>query len=68
MQDEKKICTGGEARAIVGVSDKREHLTLPDLSGTQWKYVFIQSTSRIKILPEGSHFMFCKPRFTIFLT
>jgi hypothetical protein len=58
MQDQKQKCTGPEARSIIGVSDiKRERMKLPD---TKWKYVFIQSTSRIRILSEGSHFMYCK--------
>ena len=54
------MCTGPKAHKVIGVSGKREPLMLPDLSGTPWKYVFIQSNSRIKILQEGSHFMFCK--------
>ena len=35
-------------------------MKLPDLSDTEWKYVFIQSTSRIRILSKDSHFMYCK--------
>ena len=54
------MCTGPTAREVIGINDKREFLTLPDLSGTQWKYVFIQSTSRIKTLLEGTYFIFCK--------
>ena len=68
IQDEEKICTGPSARKRIGVSIKRERLTLPDLSGTPWKYVFIQSTSRIKKLPAGTHFMFCKIAFNLQLT
>ena len=49
----------------MGISDKRELMILPDLSGTQWKYVFIQSTSRIRILPEESRFMFCKAAINV---
>ena len=60
MQDERRICTGRPARKIIGVSDKRETIKLPDLSGREWKYVFIQNTSRIQILPEGTLFMYCK--------
>jgi hypothetical protein len=62
LKDKKQRCTGSNARNIIGVSDKRELLTLPDhdLSGTQWKYVFIQSISRVRMLCEGTHFMFCK--------
>ena len=60
MQDKEQTCTGPKAREIIGVSDKRELLTLPDLSHTPWTYVFIQSTSRIRTLLEGTHFMFCK--------
>ena len=60
LQDKKHVCTGSKARNIIGISDKRELSMLPDLSGTQWKYVFIQSTSRIQMLREGTHFMFCK--------
>ena len=54
------VATGPEAHEIIGVNDKRERSTLPDLSGTPWKYVFIQSTSQIQMLQEGSHFMLCK--------
>ena len=60
MQDEKKVC---EASNIIDISGKRELLTLPDLielRGTPWKYVFIQSTSRLQMLHKGTHFMFCK--------
>ena len=60
MQGKNRKCTGRKARNIIGVTDKREMIKLPDLSGTEWKYVFIQSTSRIKTLPEDSLFMYCK--------
>lgn len=60
LQDKEQRCTGSKARKILGVSDKRELLMLPDLSATPWKYVFIQSTSRVRMLCEGTHFLFCK--------
>ena len=60
LQDKEQRCTGSKARKIIGVSDKRELLMLPDLSTTPWKYVFIQSTSRVRMLCEGTHFLFCK--------
>ena len=59
MQDEKQLCMGPEAQKLVGVCDKRQILR-PDLSNTKWKYVFIQSNSRIRKLPKGSYFLFCK--------
>ena len=54
------MCTGHKACKIIGVSDKREKVKLPDLSNSGWKYVFIQSTSRIRTLSEGMFFMYCK--------
>ena len=60
MQGKNRKCTGRRARNIIGVTGEREKMKLPDLSGTEWKYVFIQSTSRIKTLPEDSLFMYCK--------
>ena len=60
LQDEQQMCTGHKARKIIGVSDKREKVKLPDLSNSGWKYVFIQSTSRIRTLLEGMFFMYCK--------
>jgi hypothetical protein len=50
---------GPEAQKLVGVRNKRKKIR-PDLSNTKWKYVFIQSNSRIRKLPEGSYFLFCK--------
>ena len=60
LQNEQQICTGHKACKIIGVSDKREKVKLPDLSKSEWKYVFIQSTSRIRTLSEGMFFMYCK--------
>ena len=56
----RQICPDREARKIIGISDKGEKVKLRDLADTEWKYAFIQSTSRLKILPEGSLFMHCK--------
>ena len=51
---------GSKARDIIGATDDRQTIKLPDLSTTQWKYVFIQSTSRLRMLPQETHFLFCK--------
>ena len=54
------MCPDRQARKIIGISDKREKVKLHALTDTEWKYAFVQSTSRIRILPEGSLFMHCK--------
>ena len=54
------MCPDRQARKIIGISDKREKVKLNALTDTEWKYAFVQSTSRIRILPEGSLFMHCK--------
>ena len=59
IQDEKHLCVGPEAQKVIGICDKRQ-IIRPDLSNTKWKYVFIQSNSRVRKLPKGSYFMFCK--------
>ena len=64
IQDKRRLCSNRQARKIIGISDKREKVKLPDLSNTEWKYAFIQSTSRIRTLPEGSLFMYCKSIIT----
>jgi hypothetical protein len=57
-----RVSSDRQARKLLGISDKREKVKLPDLSNSEWKYAFIQSTSRIQMLPEGSLFMYCKSR------
>lgn len=60
IQDKRRLCSDRQARKIIGISDKREKVKLPDLKNTEWKYIFIQSTSRIRMLPKGSLFMYCE--------
>ena len=60
IQDKTKTCTGSKAQEVIGFRDEQTPIEPPDLSGTNWKYVFIQTTSRLQKLPQGTHFMFCK--------
>ena len=60
IQDEKRICTGLRARKMIGFKDEQTPVTLSNLKSNSWKYVFIQSNSRIRVLPKGTHFIFCK--------
>lgn len=60
MKDKKQICVGRNARNVIGFRHEQEPIELPDLSSTPWHYVFIQSNSRLRVLPKQSYFMFCE--------
>ena len=60
IQDRKSKCSGSKARKLIGFKDEHTPVRRSDLKGNRWKYVFIQSTSQLQILPEGSHFIFGK--------
>ena len=45
---------------MIGFKDKQTPVKLSNLRSNSWKYVFIQSTSRIRVLPGGTHFIYCE--------
>lgn len=51
---------GSEAQRKIGFRSEQKPITLADLNDPWWHYVFIQSTSRLQLLEQGSNFMFCK--------
>ena len=59
------MCTGPEARKLVHFHDnkvnssRRQRIGMPTDHDT-WTYAFIQSTSRIRELPKGTHFIICR--------
>ena len=59
-QDKQSICTGSKAQREIGFKNKQRPIKLADLHDPLWHYVFIQSTSRLQMLTQGSNFMFCK--------
>ena len=52
------MSAGPEARQLLGFRNKKQPVKIPE--SLKWKYVFIQSTSRIRKLLKGTHFIICK--------
>ena len=52
---------------FLGKTKVTEHLSLPDLSGTKFSEVFIQSNEIDMNVQSGTYFLYCKLRLSILL-
>ena len=63
-----KIYTGPGARNFIGADveyDDKAKIHPPNLDGTQWKCVLIQSTSHHRVLKDGTQFYYFKNGVTL---
>lgn len=62
------LFTGPGARHFIGAKhgyDDRKQINAPNLSGTRWKCVFIQSKSYDRVLRSGTVFLFFRNEISI---
>ena len=67
FSQDKRLFTGGGAQFMCANDEhnmdailKNKEISPPDLTGTKWKHIFIQSYSKERELLPGTKFLYCE--------